>query len=179
MRGHSAKISRPTIGLLALMLNACEQQHDDLTQYINAIHQRPSEAIEALPEFSIYQAAAYNGNLVRDPFAPAMKPDERGQRRSNQDGPKPDIERPKEHLENFPLDGIRIVGMMGFDGTRYALLRTNEPTLYRTTVGNYIGQNHGKVVAINNNGLTIRELIPNGNGGWRERTQELTVENAN
>lgn len=157
-----------------ITLSGCSQEHKDLHEYIKKVSQQPAKPIEPLPEFASYKPEPYKGDLVRDPFAPTVKSDERELVSNN--GPRPDFKREKEQLEYFPLDGIRIVGVMEFSGTTYGLLRTNEPTIYRITVGNYIGQNHGKVAQIDKNGLIIRELIPDGNGGWQKRTQELTVE---
>ena len=61
------------------------------------------------------------------------------------------------------------------DGKRWALLRAPDGTLHRTTAGRYMGHNHGKILKISESQLELKEIVPDGLGGWVERFSTLTV----
>jgi len=90
---------------------------------------------------------------------------------------RPDDTRPREVLEGFPLDQIRMVGMMHKGGANVALLETNGMTLPVRT-GNYIGQNFGLVTRISETEITLKEIYQDAAGEWVERPQKLELQEA-
>lgn len=58
------------------------------------------------------------------------------------------MNRRREPLEEFPLDTLRMVGILERNQERWGLVQTRDGTVHRLKVGNYIGQNYGKIVAI-------------------------------
>jgi len=85
----------------------------------------------------------------------------------------PDLNRPREALEAFPLDSLQMVGTIERDGIFFALLKNTSDNIYRVSVGNYVGQNSGKIEKINAIEIGIKEWLSNGKGGWREHV--LTI----
>ena len=55
---------------------------------------------------------------------------------------------------------------MQMRGIRYALIKDPNGLIHRVTYGNYLGQNDGKIVSISPAGIRLREIVPNGTGGW-------------
>ena len=64
-----------------------------------------------------------------------------------------------------------------FDGkTRYALIRTPPPNKPKNVrVGEFVGQNFGKITAITDDGLTVLETVKDSNGTWVERETSILV----
>ena len=86
------------------------------------------------------------------------------------------MSRPKEPLELFPLDGLRMVGTLSRQGQLYALVRTPENTLYRVKRGDRIGQNFGVVTAITDTAIEIKETVQDGAGDWTETSASLPLQ---
>ena len=92
-------------------------------------------------------------------------------------GLKPDLNRPKEPLEAFPLESVKVVGMLQQAKQMYALVRA-DATVYRVKVGNYMGQNFGLVTGITDSQIQLRELVQDASGDWAERVSTLQLQEA-
>lgn len=89
---------------------------------------------------------------------------------------RPDPNRPRQILEQFALDSLIMVGTLGKGSDIAALIRAPDGTVYRVKLGQYIGQNDGRVVNIDNGGLDLVELIQDGGNGWAEQPASLLME---
>ena len=169
---------------LAILLGAvaalpgCSRDISDLQQEINKIKQRPAAAIEPVPEMKPFEAYTYPETTagLRSPFEDLRFGRAAEQPRQAQDsGPSPDPSRPREALEEFPLDALRMVGTIQRDGLLWGLIRDPGGLIHRVQPGNYMGQNHGRIVALSDQEVSLVELVPNGQGGWMERQASLAV----
>lgn len=164
-------------GSLAL-LSACDgATHSDLRQFVSQTEQAAKQTgrIEPLPDIKPYETYLYKAEGRRDPFTPSQASDA-VQADAEGDGIRPDPNRRREALESYPLDSLRMVGTMQQDALTWAIVQViNDPDagIHRISLGNYMGQNHGRVVNINEEKIDLVEIVPNGLGGWRER--ELSV----
>ena len=111
---------------------------------------------------------AYAADDVRSPFVP-----DRPAAPATMAGPKPIHDRAKEYLEQFPLDTLAMVGTLDRSGKTFGLLATKDGVVHRITSGNYVGQNDGRVVAVNDAGIRLEELVPDGIGGFYTRSAEI------
>lgn len=181
-----AGFSRAAVRGIALLLTSfvlagCGQDMTDLENYIADIKARRNAKLEPVPAIATYEAPNYVGLQYRNPFQPVASfvPQETasGDKPSAGQGPRPISSRGKDPLEQFPLDGLRMVGTLDIQGNRYALIRSNEtkPSIYRAKVGNYMGRNHGKIVQITGNAIYLRELHPDGLGGYIEQPATLAL----
>jgi len=167
--------------LAGLMLAGCGQDMTDLENYIADIKARRNAKLEPVPVIKSYEAPSYAGLQYRNPFQPVASfvPQETasGDKPTATQGPRPIASRAKGPLEQFPLDGLRMVGTLDIRGARYALVKSNEtkPSVYRAKVGNYVGRNHGKIVQITGNAIYLRELHPDGLGGYIEQPATLAL----
>ena len=162
MRASPIKNSLVLI-LAALGIVACGGDHDDLDQYINEVKARPGGRIEPLPEITPYEVFAYVADAegFRSPFTP----DSPQAAPSAGGGARPDPERSREYLEQYPLDTLRMVGTLMQDGTNYGLVQDSDGLVHRVVPGNYLGQNDGRIVEISESKIDLIEIISDGIGG--------------
>jgi type IV pilus assembly protein PilP len=143
---------------------------DELQQKINEAKSKPGERIEPLPEIKPYEAFVYNPGALRSPFiqsAPAQN--------DLASGLRPDSKRPREFLEQFSLDTLRMVGTLKLSGKNYGLVQGKDGLVHRVLPGNYLGQNDGHITAINDSKISLVEIVPDGLGGYIERPAALAL----
>lgn len=160
-----------------LMLAACGDRMGDLRQYANEVKARKGGRIEPIPQIKPFEIYTYSDQDQRSPFNPqgAVATGANANRGTATAGLHPDFNRSHEYLEGFPLDGLKMVGTLTVNGTLYALVRDSDNILHRVGVGNYMGQNNGKVLSISDSDIKLRELVPDGQGGWLERVTVVTL----
>lgn len=90
-------------------------------------------------------------------------------------GLKPDFDRRKEPLENYPLDTIRMVGTLQKPGLNYALLQVDK-SVFQAKVGNYIGENFGMITKITESEVELKEIVRDASGEWVERQAKLELQ---
>ncbi len=164
-------------GLLAGSLAACAGNNtEDLRSYVDKVKSRQHARVEPLPEFSPFETHLYQAMGSRDPFTPPTYSTPRSQvAQASNGGISPDFSRPREPLESEPLDGLRMVGTLGRMEDSWALVRMSDSTIHRVKPGNYIGQNHGKIVSITESEVEVTEIVSDGLGGWIERQASLAL----
>ena len=152
---------------LAIGLGACSADMDDLRVYIDEVKARPGGIIAPLPQVVPAPSFAYDAADRRSPFIP-----ETPQARVSIDPDAiqgPDPNRPREFLEQFPLDTLRMVGTLDTTGDAFGLVQTSDGLIYRVSVGHHLGQNYGRVTTISDSEITLVEVISDGIGGYLER----------
>ncbi len=155
---------------LLLLLTGCMSSNDDLQSWIAEVKAKPAAPLDALPPLRTYPPIEYSAQGLRDPFsAPVANSREAS-------GPRPDPNRRKEALEAFPLDALRMVGTIGVDQGAVALVLAPDNVTYRVKLGDYVGQNDGKVVQVGAERIGLLELVSDGAGGWLERQASLALE---
>jgi len=154
--------------LLGFGLAACTGDMDDLDRYINEVKARPGGRIEPLPEITPYEVFTYVADRegLRSPFVPDSPQVGQG---GPGGGTRPDPDRSREFLEQFPLDTLRMVGTMELGETSYGLVQTSDGLIHRVLAGNYMGQNDGRIVSVDESEIQIVEIISDGIGGYLER----------
>jgi type IV pilus assembly protein PilP len=160
------------IGLMMLigLVSGCGRDMSDLEAYIAEVNARPGGRIEPLPVIRPYESFTYDAYDLRPPFTPDQPLVD--DRRPG-DGPRPDSQRTREFLEQFPLDTLSMVGTLTQEGTYYGLFQTQDTLVHRVVVGNYVGQNDGRIVAIDETEIRVVEIIPDGIGGYMERAATI------
>ena len=155
------------VAIVVLGLSACSADMDDLDSYIISVKARPGGRIEPLPEITPYEVYTYIADAegMRSPFRPDT-PQSAG---TVVGGTRPDPDRIREHLENFSLDTMRMVGTLDFAESTYGLVQTSDGLIHRVLPGNYMGQNDGRVVDISESKINLVEIISDGIGGYVER----------
>jgi type IV pilus assembly protein PilP len=159
----------------ALLLSACAGgDMGDLKGYVKEVKSRKQGHIEPLPEIKQVETFTYIGGDRRNPFAPVQEEEQEGDV-AESGGIMPDFNRRKEELEGFSLDALRMVGTLEQLETTWALIQTQDKTIYRVKAGNYVGRNHGQITRISESGIDLTEIIADGQGGYRERQASLAL----
>ena len=156
------------ICLPVLLLGCSSGVNDELLSYIDEVKAKPGGRIEGLPQIKPYENFVYAADEVRSPFMP-----DRHDSPQSMAGPKPIQDRNKEYLEQFPLDTLAMVGTLDRKGTIFGLVQTQDGMVHRVTPGNYIGQNDGRILAVNDAEISLEELVPDGIGSFYKRSAEI------
>ncbi len=165
------------VALVAACGASDEQQIQEWMAEVRASMKPTTQPVPEPKEFSPY---AYESRGAVDPFDPqkiAMAVARQQQARVSASAIKPDLERRRETLEGFPLDQIRMVGMMRQGGANVALLETNGVT-HLVRVGNYVGQNFGLITRISETEVQLKEIVQDAAGEWIERPAKLELQEA-
>lgn len=158
--------------LAATALTACSSDdHSDLRAFMEQTGRDGKVKMEPLPPVIPPDTFEYNQAGLEDPFKPRnLRPTK------NAGGFQPDFSRPRERLEEFPLDALRMSGTLTKGGKRYAIVRDPEGTLHRVTTGAHIGQNFGVITAVTEAGLEILEITQDSSGNWTKTKAVLVAQ---
>lgn len=164
----------PALAVAAMGLAGCSADMDDLDRYINEVKARPGGRIEPLPEITPYEVFTYVADTegYRSPFVPDTPQVAAGGPGSTM---RPDRDRSREFLEQFPLDTLQMVGTLELASTTYGLIQTQDGLIHRVIPGNYMGQNDGRIVAITDSEIQVVEIISDGIGGYLEREAAVSL----
>lgn len=158
--------------MVPLLLSACGSPGDDPRQFVKNAGKDLRGKVEPLPEVKPYEPFTYEATDLPDPFKPRKLAPPSG---GGGGGLQPDFNRPKEALENFPLESLKMVGTLTQGKTTYAIIKTPENNLYRVKVGNHMGQNFGVITQITENEVKLTEIVQDSAGDWMERSSTLTL----
>ena len=158
-----------------LVLGGCNGGHEfgDLQSYMDEVRARPQGSIEPLPQFQPYEPFTYSASGMRSPFQKPVKIDVASRQKGTKDI-KPDESRVKQFLEGFNIEVFQMVGTLSGGTGAFALVK-GAGGVYRVKVGDYLGSNHGRVVAIDESKIDVVEIVPDGEGGWLERPRSLAL----
>ena len=166
--------------MTSLILAGCGSSgEDDLRQWMSELRSTTKPRVSPLTEPKQFLPQAYSSESGVEPFnslklTQALRRDST-QLASNAALIAPEMARRKEPLETYPLDAMAMVGSLDKTGMPTALLKVDN-LLYQVRVGNYIGQNYGKISRINENSIQLREIVQDATGDWVERTATLDLQ---
>jgi type IV pilus assembly protein PilP len=167
------------IASVAALLAGCgASDENELRNWMSSVKQATRATTQPVPPPKEFTPFVYDSGAAVDPFDPQkilMAVARQQQARASASAVKPDLERRREVLEGFPLDQIRMVGMMRQGGINVALLETNGST-HMVRVGNYLGQNFGVVTRITETELLLKEIVQDAAGEWVERPAKLELQ---
>lgn len=162
---------------LSLGLAGCGGgDHLDIKQWMMDSSRDLRGRAPPLPELRPFPIISYDATEQMDPFSPnRIEPE----KRESGGGMKPDFDRPREQLESYPLESLRYVGIVtkGKGKSRHALI-VAEGTVYPAGVGNYLGQNFGRIGEIGDTQLVLKEIVQDPTGqttDWVERQVTLQL----
>lgn len=171
----SQRLKLSIIVLALSFLTACQQEKEDLNTYVANIKAQQKSDIPPIPVMKPYENFEYAAADLRDPFVPTvvdMAEPEPVPVLDN--GIQPDSNRRKEALEAFELAELQFVGTLEQEQV-WALVRAPDGVIHRVQNGNYMGRNHGKITAISENELKLKEIVPKGRGGFIERDTSVSA----
>ncbi len=157
-----------------LLLSGCGgEEFQDLRDFVKNAGADMRGKVDPPPELKPYEPFTYDNSLaLPDPFKP-RKPEVKG-------GPntginQPDLERNREPLEEVPLEGIKMVGYLSQANVGHAIVRSPDGKLHRVKAGNYLGPNFGKIIAVTDTEIKVKEQVQDSTGDWTERISILPL----
>jgi len=160
---------------LGALLTACTgEEFGDLKAELKDKTKDLRGRIEPLPVVKPYEPVPYKVFDQADPFSSAKIELVTKSASTGGGGLKPNLNRPKEPLEAYPLESLKMVGVLQQKNANFALVKA-DTSLYRVKVGNYLGQNFGVITTITDSQIQLRELIQDAVGDWTERQSTLQL----
>ena len=163
----------------ALLVVACDGgEQQELKSELAGLTKDVRGKVPPLPVVKPYEPVPYTAYDLPDPFGPAkIQLAAKGTGPGTGGGLKPDLNRPKEPLEAYPLESLRMVGTLERGKQTFGLVRA-DAGLYRVRIGNYMGQNFGVITKISESEIMLRELFQDAGGDWAERESTLLLQEA-
>ena len=163
------------LAMALFALSGCGGSDDfsDLDAYMNEVRLKPAGKIEPTPTFRSYPTFTYSAANLRSPFSRQVRVDLAGQKHGSRNV-KPDPNRVKQYLEGFNIEQFEMVGTIANASGSFALLR-GAGGVHRLKVGDYLGRNDGRIVAISPTQVDVVEIVPDGAGAWLERPRTIPL----
>lgn len=159
--------------LLSLLLIGCAaEEHQDLREWMRDEAKGMKGKVAPLPEITAFPVVAYETETLTPPFAPGkiVTLD------VSSDKSAPDRSRPQQPLEAFPIEDLRVMGIIMAGSVPYALIQTPPPNKPKhVRVGEYMGRSFGKITAITSEAVTVVETVKDANGAWVSQERQLNV----
>ena len=168
-----------TMACSLLLLAACgSSDQEELQQWMSAQRNMTRPKIEILQQPTKFTPQSYDQGASIEPFSnqklvQALKRDS-SQATSNAALITPELNRRKEPLESNPLDSVSMVGSLTRAGQPVALVRVDK-LIYQVRVGNYLGQNYGRITSVTEASVVLREIVQDAAGEWTERPVTLQL----
>jgi type IV pilus assembly protein PilP len=157
-------------------LAGCSGAEDELQAWTEQQRREVKFGMQALPAPSRFEPHPYEGQSGTDPFdahrlRSAMKVD------SAQASPRlaAELRRRREPLEAYELESMAMAGTLFRQGRSVALVSVDR-MLYQVRLGDYMGQNNGRVVKIEEGRIELREVVQDASGEWVERTASIQAQ---
>ncbi len=157
-------------------LTACSAEHEELQQWMDQQRREAKPNVPPLQPPKKFDPEPYTMAQAVEPFSSqklsvALK----------QEARQPnsllaaELNRRKEPLESYPLDSMSMVGSVAKQGQPFALLRVDN-LLYQVKVGDYLGQNYGRITSIAETEIGLREIVQDAAGEWIQRPATLQLQ---
>lgn len=152
---------------------------EELQEWMTEQRNTTRPRITPIPEPKHFVPQAYSQEGATEPFSnqkltQALKR-ESSQATANAALIAPELARRKEALEAYPLDSMAMVGSLIKEGQPVALVKVDN-LLYQVRMGNYLGQNYGRITKISETEVGLREIVQDAAGEWIERTATLQLQ---
>lgn len=165
-----------TLASAVLALTACGNEHDELSTWMEQQRHEVQPSVPPLSPPQKFNPQTYLGAEGVEPFsAQKLTGALRQEAKQPNSAVAAELNRRKEPLEAFPLDSMSMVGSVTKKGVPFALLKVDS-LLYQVKVGEYLGQNFGKITKITETEVTLREIVQDAAGEWIERPTTLQLQ---
>ena len=173
--------ARPVIGALMglsvfALLAACSAETEELQQWMDQQRREAKPNVTPLQPPTKFNPEPYTMAQAVEPFsAQKLSVALKQEARQPNSVLAAELNRRKEPLEAYPLDSMSMVGSVAKQGQPFALLRVDN-LLYQVKVGDYLGQNYGRITGIAETAISLREVVQDAAGEWTERPATLQLQ---
>lgn len=165
------------LALATLSLAGCgDSGEQEVRQWMNETRAQTRVSIPKIAEPKKFTPFIYAEKAEIDPFNPVkLQVALARQQASSSSKFKPNLDRRRDALESYPLDGLKMVGTLKTKDNRYALVEVDS-RVFQVKVGNYMGQNFGIITRITDNQVDLKEVVQDAGGEWVERNAKLELQ---
>ncbi|NMM26310.1 MAG: pilus assembly protein PilP [Glaciimonas sp.] len=168
--------SLPLLLLLTSLGGCGNSEQPEVTQWMKDVKRETKIVIRKIDEPKQFMPFAYAAADAVDPFNPIKLSVALARMQAKSNGAlKPNLDRRREVLEDYPLDTLKMVGTLQKPGLSFALLQVDK-AVYQIKVGNYVGQNFGMVTKVTETEVEIKEIVQDASGKWTERQAKLELQ---
>lgn len=163
------------LGVVAI-LSGCSGQQEELRSWMAQERAQARPNVQPISAPQKFNPQGYQTGDTVEPFSAqklivVLKQD----RSQPNSAVASELSRRKQPLEAFPLDSMSMVGSVNRRGVQYALLKVDN-LLYQVKVGDYLGQNFGKIMKVTETEIELREIVQDAAGEWIERPAALQLQ---
>jgi type IV pilus assembly protein PilP len=160
-----------------LLLASCgDSDVREVRDWMDQVQRDTRPSVKPLAAPKDFIPYAYNEKDAVEPFNPVKLLGELARAAENSNNPnRPDMNRPRELLETFPLDTMKMVGAIQKGGVVYGLVQIDK-NVYQVKSGMRLGQNYGLVTRVADNAIDIREVVQDAGGDWVDRMARLELQ---
>lgn len=162
--------------LIPMALAGCGgEEHQDIKQWMKEASADMRGRVQPIPEIRPFPIVSYDAGDLLEPFNPGKVIPEK---RLGGGGIQPDFDRPKEPLEAYPLETLKLVGVVRKDKTLYGLIQAGT-MVHQVKKGNHLGQSFGMITSVTETEIQVTELVQDPTGqtaDWVERPATLQLQ---
>ncbi len=167
---------RLLLAATSVLLVACAgDEHQDMKQWMADSAKDLRGRVQPIPEIKPFPVVSYDAGDLLDPFNPRKaQPEKRG----GGTGLQPDFDRPREPLEAFALESLKMVGVVHIKNAFHALINASG-VVHQVKSGSHIGLDFGVITGIAESEVRIKELVQDPSGqtaDWVERPASLQLQ---
>ena len=172
-----AVCARKCTGLSAVLLvTACSSPSEELQAWTEQQRREVKFGVQLLPPPGRFEPQPYLVLQEVDPFnSQKLSGAMRQEVRQMDARMMAELNRRREPLEALPLDAMALTGSVLRQGRPVALIAVDK-LLYQVKLGDYMGQNYGRVVKIEESNIELREIVQDASGEWVERITALQMQ---
>lgn len=160
----------------AALLAGCSANEDELRAWMDQQRREIKPNVTPLAAPKAFAPEPYTSATAVDPFSTQkLSVAIKQEARQPNSLLASELNRRREPLESYPLDSMTMVGSVARGGQPFALLRVDN-LLYQVKVGDYLGQNYGRVTRIDETEVLLREIVQDAAGEWIERSASLQLQ---
>ncbi|WP_025915954.1 pilus assembly protein PilP [Herminiimonas sp. CN] len=175
MRSRWLKCLPPAL-LLANLGGCGGNDQQEVAQWMSDVKRETKIVTLKIDEPKKFTPFVYGGADAVDPYNPIKLSVALAKMQAKSSGAlKPNLDRRREVLEDYPLDTVKMVGTLQKPGLSYALLQVDK-AVFQIKVGNYVGQNFGVVTKVSETEVELKELVQDASGEWTERQAKLELQ---
>jgi type IV pilus assembly protein PilP len=172
---RSRLIQTSLLVALALFLAGCSDDAE-IRDWMAQTKKQTQAFVPKIPPPKTFAPFTYSRRDSIDPFNPVKLSAAIAKLRAKSGkGISPNLDRRREPLEQFPLDTIKMVGLLQKPGLTYAVLKVDK-SIFQAKVGSYVGQNFGMITAVTETGADLKEIVQDASGEWVERKARLELQ---
>ena len=161
--------------MCGISLVGCVDDGSDLELFVTTTKAQHVAGIPPLKQTPKFEHFTYKADSMRSPFFPPSRELTEEVIDTTKNCLQPNLKRRKGRLETYALDNLKMRGTLSEIENIWVLVESNDGSVYRLGLGDYLGLYNGRIVKVTPQSIEIIELISDGAGCWTERVSNMEL----